>query len=304
MITTAQLWAAVEPVKRKHFGLGLKKGKRIFEQIARVSQGQEPVRHAVEYGGPGQLIKKNEGANVAPLTIRQGSNKTWLYELYAGEITLTYELARDNKVREIQRGAEMIGRSVACTPDYLFALFLSRAFNASFPATGDGKPICSTTHLVVGTASSDGSNSMATPAALSETSLEDVYTALLTMPGADGMIANIMPEKLIVPGALAQTGKKLTTRGNGQTLGSANNDPRVVGTDLDLVVNPYLDANTTTKWFVLTDWDMGGLFWEWDVKAESLEDQNIYTLNRTSVTFFRARYGCDDWHHIYGVNAS
>ncbi len=302
MITTQQLWAAIEPVKRKHFGLGLKKGKRIFEKIARVSNGQEPVRHATEYGGPGQLVRKTEGGTVAPLTIRQGTNKTWLYDLYAGEITLTYELARDSKVREIQRAAETLGRSVSSTPDYIFALFLSRGFNTDFPATADGKPIFSTTHLIVGTNSSTGANTPATSAALSETALEDTYTALMTMPGADGMISSVMPEKLVVPAALSITAQKLTTKSNGKTLGSANNDPKVVGSDLELVVNPYLDAQSTSKWYLITDWDMGGIFWEWDVRAESLEDQNIHTLNRTSMTFFRARHGIDDWRHAFGQN--
>jgi phage major head subunit gpT-like protein len=300
--TTSQLWAAVEPVKRKHFGLGLKKGKKIFEKIAKVSNGAEPVRHAVEYGGTGQLVRKTEGGAVTPLTVRQGSNKTWTYDLYAGEVTLTYELARDSKVREIQRSAETLGRSVSCTPDYIFAQFLGRAFNGSYPATADGKEMCATDHLIIGTNSSDGSNELSTPAALSETALEDVYTALMTMLGADGMIATTMPEKIIVPASLAHSAKKLTKAG--KTLGSANNDPKVVGDGLEVVVNPYLDTHSTTRWFVLTDWDLGGIFWEWDVKAESLEDQNIHTLNRTSMTFFRARHGCDDWRHVFGVAAS
>jgi phage major head subunit gpT-like protein len=300
--TTQQLWAAVEPVKRKHFGLGLKKGKQLFAKIAKVSTGAESVRHAVEYGGSGQLVRKTEGGSVTPLTIRQGTNKTWLYDLYAGEITLTYELARDSKVREIQRASETLGRSVACTPDYIFAQFLGRAFNSSYPATADGKEMCATDHLIIGTNSSDGSNELATPAALSETSMEDVYTALMTMLGADGMISSIMPEKLIVPAALAHTAKKLTK--SGKTLGTANNDPKVVGDGLEVVVNPYLDTHSTSRWFVLTDWDLGGIFWEWDVKSESLEDQNIHTLNRTSMTFFRARHGCDDWRHVFGIAAS
>lgn len=301
-LSTAELWAAVEPVKRKHFGLGLKKGKQVFSKIARVSQGQEAVRHATEYGGTGQLVRKSEGGEVTPLTIRQGTNKTWLYSLYAGSVTMTYELARDSKVREIGRTAETLGRSVSQTPDYIFAQFLGRAFNSSYPATADAKELCATDHLIVGTNSSSGSNELSTPAALSETSLEDVYTQLMTMLGADGMISSIMPEKLVVPAALALTAEKLTAKG--KTLGSANNDPKVVGNGLDLVVNPYLDAHSTTRWFVMTDWDLGGVFWEWDVKAESLEDQNINTLNRTSVTFFRARHGCDDWRHVFGVAAT
>lgn len=298
--TTSQLWAAVEPVNRKFFGLGLKKGKGVFSQIARVSQGKEAVRHAVELAGTAQLVQKNEGSSVTPLSVKQGTNKTWQYTIFAGSVTQSWELARDNKVRELGRMMETLGRSAALTPEYIFALFMGRAFNTSYPATADGKPLCSTTHLVVGTNTADASNTLSTAAALSETSLEDVYTALLTMPGADGMIASIMPEKLIVPAALSNTAKKLTQ--GTKTLGSANNDPKVVGNDLDLVVNPFLDAQSTTFWYVLTDWDMGGIFWEWDVKAESLTDQNIHMMDQTSMTFFRARTGCDDWHHVFGVN--
>ena len=301
-ITTAEHWAAIEPVKRKHFGLGLKKGKRHFEKIFRVSQGTEPVRHAIEWAGTGQLVQKTENGNVTPLTIRQGTNKTWLYTVYAGSVTVSFELARDNKVRELGRVYETMGRSVACTPDYLAAQFLGRAFNSSYPATADGKELCATDHLIVGTAASTGSNELASPQALSETTLEDVYTQMLTMSASDGMIVDIKPEKLVVPAALANKAKKLTR--TGKQLGSANNDPKVVGDDLELVVFPHLDAHSTTRFFVMTDWDLGGLFWEWDIKADTLTDQNINQLSKTSMTFFRARHGADDWRHIFGVAAT
>lgn len=299
MHNTSAMWTAVEPVKRKHYGLGVKKVKQVFPSIARVSQGTEAVRHSVEYGGTSQLVRKTEGATVTPLTVRQGTPKTWLYDIYAGECTQTFELARDNKVKELQRMFQTMGRSVAMTPDYIFAQFLGRAFNSSFPATADGKELCATDHLIIGTSSSTGSNELTTAAALSETSLEDVYTQLRTGVGADGMLANIMAEKLVVPAALEIAAKKLTKPG--KTLGSANNDPKVVGSDLELVVNPFLDTHSTTRWFVMTDWDLGGVFWEWDIKSETFEDQDVSTFAKKSVVFFRARHGCDDWRHIFGV---
>jgi len=300
-IQTAEMWAAVEPVNRKYFGLGAKSVKQVFPKIFKVSQGTEAVRHAVEFGGTAQLALKNENATVQPLSVKQGTNKSWTYSIYAGSVTQSWELARDNRYKDLGKMMQTLGRSANMTPDYLAAQTLGRAFNTSFAATADGKPICSTTHLIVGTNSNDGSNMLSTAAALSETSLEDVYTALRTMTGADGMIVNLMPQKLVVPAALAHTAKKLSQAG--KTLGSANNDPKVVGNDLDeVVVNPFLDAHTTTFWFVLTDWQEGGLFWEWDVKADSLSDQNIHQMNQTSMTFFRARHGCDDWRHVFGVN--
>jgi hypothetical protein len=298
-LNTSQLFGLVEPVVRKFYGLEKNKKKRIFSEIFDVSKGKEAVRHSMELAGPGQLALKTENGPVTSLSIKQGSNKTWNYALYAGEVTLSWELARDNKVREIKTVAGSMGRAMALTPEYLAAQFLDRAFNSSYAATADGKELCATDHLIVGTSSSTGSNELATPAALSETSLEDIYTNLMSILGPDGMIVNVMPERLIVPAALGHTAKKLTR--TGKTLGSANNDPKVVGDDLSLTVNPYLSS--ATRFFVKTDYS-NGLFWEWDVESEFMEDNSPTTLQKIYVAFFRARWGCDDWRGIYGSAAS
>lgn len=298
-LNTSQLFGLVEPVVRKFYGLEKNRKKKIFSEIFDVSKGKEAIRHSMEIAGPGQLVLKQENGPVTSLSIKQGSNKTWNYVLYAGEMTLSWELARDNKVREVKTVAGSMGRAMALTPEYLAAQFLDRAFNSSYPATADGKELCATDHLIVGTSSSTGANELATGAALTETSLEDVYTALMSTTGPDGMLVASMPEKLIVPAALALKAKKLTKVG--KTLGSANNDPKVVGDDLDLVVNPYL--TNATRWFVKTDYP-NGLFWEWDVESEFMEDNSPTTLQKVYVSFFRARWGCDDWRGIFGSAAS
>lgn len=298
-LNTSQLFGLVEPVVRKFYGLEKNKKEKIFTKIFDVSKGKEPVRHSMELAGPGQLALKTENGSVTSLSITQGTNKTWNYALYAGEVTLSWELARDNKVREIKTVAGSMGRAMALTPEYLAAQFLDRAFNSSYPATADAKELCATDHLILGTGASTGSNELSTPAALSETALQDIYTNLRTIKGPDGMIVNVGPDKLIVPAALAHVGKKLTM--NGKTLGSANNDPKVVGDDLTLVVNPYLDS--ATRYFVKTDYS-NGLFWEWDVESEFMEDNSPTTLQKIYVAFFRARWGADDWRGIYGSAAS
>jgi len=298
-INTTQLWAPVEPVVRKFFGIGEKSIKKVYPQTHKVSKGQESVRHAVQMGGPGQLVKKTEGGNVSSLSIKQGTNKTWLYDVYAGRIELTFELARDNKVREIKKAAQTLGRSIALTPEYQVGLFWDRAYNSSYPQVADGtNELCATDHVIIGTSATTGSNMLSTAAALSETSLQDVYTNLLSTPGADGMIVQCMPEKLLVPAALALTGKKLTLAG--KTLGSANNDPKVVGDDLTLVVNPYL--TDTNNWFVITD-HPNGLWFEFDIEGDFMEDTVMTNLNKAYIAIQRFRLGVDDWRAVYGSGA-
>lgn len=295
-LNTNQLWGAIEPLVRKKYGLEKTKRKAEFSQIATEAMGKEAVRHSMEFGGPGQLAMKAEGAAIDELTIRQGPNKTNLYAVFAGRITLSYELGRDNNYRAIETVAGSLGRATGLTPEYLYAQWLGRAFNTSYPVTADGKPLCSASHLIVGTNESSGSNLLGTAAAFSETAAEDVRTALMTMSGPDGMIAPLMDEAWVVPAALAIAAEKLTT--SKKTLGSANNDPSVVSGQKVIVFRFLTDAG---KWWAKTD-ASNGLYWEWDEKAQFMEDNSPTTLQKVYLAYFRARWGCDDWRSIYGSN--
>ncbi len=297
-LSSAQLWGAVEPVVRKHYGLEKAKRKAEFSQIFDEAMGKEAVRHSMEFGGPGQLTVKGENAAMDEMTIRQGPNKTWLYAVYAGRITLSHELARDLNYRAIKTTAGSLGRATGLTPEYLGAQFMDRAFSTSYPATADGGALCATTHLIVGTNAATGANALSTAAAFSETSAEDVITNLMTMPGPDGMITPLMVEAWVVPPALSLTASKL--RSSTKTLGSANNDPSVVNGIKDIT---FRFLSSATRWFAKTD-ASNGLFWEWDEKAQFQEDNSPTTMQKVYLAYFRARWGCDDWRAIYGSNAS
>jgi hypothetical protein len=299
-INTSNFWATTEPVRRKYLAQGRKDILKVHQKVFKVGSADEPVRKVMEIGGPGQLMRKTEGANIASLTMRISSEKSVLLETFAGKISFSWEFARDNKVKEVARASKGLGRAVDLTKEYTAALVLDRAFNSSYGITHDGNELCATDHLIVGTNASTGANCGTTHAALSETALEDVYTALSTMVGSDGMLAPRIAKKLVVPAALMHTAKKLTKSGN--TLGSANNDPKVVGDDLELVVNPYLSS--ATRWFVLTD-SGDGLFLENDVDGEFMEDNDTSgNLDKVFVAISRFRTGCDEWRHVWGVNAS
>lgn len=299
-LNTSQLWGAVEPVVRHYYGLEAeKKDKSVFDKIFDVSTGKEAVRHSMEFGGPGQLQLKNENAPMQAMSITQGPNKSWNYGVYAGQITMSYELARDVKYRAIKTVAGSLGRATRLTPEYLAAQFIDRSFNTGFPATADGKPLCSTTHLIVGTNSSTGVNALATAAAMAEASAEDMRTQVMTTLGPDGMMAPVMIEKWLVPAALAVTAEKLSRTKN--QVGTANNTVSVIN-GTDYIVNPFLTSNT--KWYGLTDATDNGLFWEWDQKAQFMEDNAITVLQRVYVAFMRMRWGCDNWRAIFGSNAT
>lgn len=297
-LDTSVLWGAVEPVVRKYYGLGAKPGEEQYSQIFDVDTGKEAVRHSMEFGGPlPQLPLKTENGPVQGLNIIQGPNKTFLWAVYAGKMTMSYELARDVNYPAIKTVSRAMGRATKKTPEYLTAQYLDRSFNTGFPATGDGKPLCSTTHLIVGTNSATGVNALATAAAMAEASAEDMRTQVRTQLGPDGGISGVKIKKWIVPPALSVTAEKLSR--TKMQVGSANNTVSVVA-GTDYMVFDYL--TNQTRWYGKTDVD-NGLFFEWDQKAQFMEDNNISVLNRTYVAFMRFRFGVDDWRDIFGSNA-
>jgi len=291
-------FAAIDPVvNRSFYGLETK-AERQFEKIFKISSDDEPIKSAVEYGGPGSLSLKTENAAVQSKQILQGPVKTWNTATYAGAVTISYEAAKDvrNRYGRVAQAAGSLGRASRVTPELLTALLLDRAFNSAFPATADALEMCSTVHQLP-----DGQttgNELATPAALDETAAEDVKTNLRTILGPDG---NIMPHKVdcwIVPSALCNVAQKLSK--SDLQVGSANNDPSVIkGTKV--AEFDYLGSNT--RWFAKTD-NTRGLFFDWIEKEQFITDQVVLMLQKVYVAFFRCRYGIVDFRGIYGSAAT
>ena len=293
-------FAAVDPVANRHYyGLENEKTEQQFKQFFKIGTDDEPRKSSVEFGGPPSLSLKTENAAVAQKTIVQGPIKTWDTATYAGAATISYEAAKDVKNRYSKIASTMgtLGRATKITPELLTALFLDRAFNSSFPATADGLELCSTAHLLPDGVTTT-SNELATPAALDETSAEDVKTALRTILGPDG---NIQPHKVkgwIVPSALVNTAEKLSR--TEKTVGSANNEVSVIsGTK----VMPFDYLGSATRWFAKTD-NGDGLFWDWIEKEQFITDQVVLMLQKVYVAFFRARYGCVNYRDIFGSAAT
>jgi hypothetical protein len=134
---------------------------------------------------------------------------------------------------------------------------------------------------------------------MDETACEDVRVALRTLLGPSG---NIKPSKAvswIVPSALEPIAMKLSQ--SDKTVGTANNDPSIIkGTKVK--VFDYLGSST--RWFAETEHKKNGLFWDYIEKPQFITDQVVLMLQKVYVSYFRARYGCVDWRHIYGSAAT
>lgn len=293
-------FAAVDPVANRHYyGLDNEKTEQQFKQFFKIDSDNEPRKSAVEYGGPASLSLKTENAAVSQKRIKEGPIKTWDTATYAGAATISYEAAKDvkNRYGKIASTMGSLGRATKITPELLTALFLDRAFNSGYPASADGLELCSTAHVLPDGVTTTA-NELGTPAALDETSAEDVKTALRTILGPDG---NIMPHTVkgwIVPAALVNIAEKLSR--TDKTVGTANNEVSVIkGTK----VMPFDYLGSNSRWFAKTD-NGNGLFFDWIEKEQFITDQVVLMLQKVYVAFFRARYGCVDYRDLFGSAAT
>jgi hypothetical protein len=299
------LYSFIEPVTRKHFGQGAKKHPAQFSQFMDVSSTTEPIREFQENAGAaGTFALKTENSAMSRKVITPGPSKRVQAATYAAAIEFSKEILDDIRdsqnaaaLRKVTTSSGALGRSGSLTPEYLVAQFLDRSFTSGYPVTVDNVILCSASH--VSPLGTTYSNIMATPAALSETSLEDIMTQLRTTAAADGLLTPVMPELLIVPSALANTAKKLTM--SEKTLGTANNDPSIVRDTAKHVVFDYLVNQT--RYFMKTDAD-NGLYWQWRQALSYDRDNVALTMQAIFIAFFRAMWGCEDPRGIFGVNAT
>lgn len=298
--STNDFFAAIDPVvNRYYYGLGDSEVDAQYSKIFMVDSDNEPQRSVVEYGGPTSLTLKPENSAVSAKYITQGPVKTHYTNTYAGAITISYEAAKDvkNRYGKIAQASSALGEAERITPELLTALYLDRAFNSSFAATADAVELCGVHILPDGVTTYQ--NELATPAALDETSAEDVRTNLRSLLGPSGNIKPTNVTGWIVPSAYLNIAAKLAQ--SEKTIGSANNDPSVVkGTKVFMF--DYLGSST--RWFAKTNFSEKGLFWDWIEKPTFITDQVVLMLQKVYVTFFRSRFGCVDWRVIYGSAAT
>lgn len=301
-IATDDLFLSVEPVQRKFFGLGIKSIESQFSKFFNIESTDNPIKHAVDYGGHRQFASIQDNEAVTMGAFHEGKNKTWRAATYGGGHVLSIHAIKDSKLEQVKTAPAMLGRAGKLTPEYLIATFLGNAFNSSFPATGDGLELCSLVHKLPDDTTTVA-NETSTAAALEEESLEDVLTSMRQMVGQDNMLSPVTPEHLVVPTDLTPLAWKLTNTTT--QVGSANNDLSWVKGKVD--VTPFDFLVSQSKWFVtaknLPSGGMG-LFWLWRERLQYVTDNIPMNLQKAYIAYFRAMWGCDDFRAIFGSNAA
>ena len=221
--------------------------KQVFVQQTGIPRNyhEEPVLY-----GFGAAPELPDGM---PVTYQAGGVlfiQRYVYKVYGLAFALTKVLVEDgDHIRIGQTYAKHLAQSLIETKETLCANVLNRAFNASFTG-GDGVSLVNSAHPISG---GSFSNVLTTPAALSQTSLEQLLIQIRNAVDNNGKRIRLNPEKLVVsPSNVFQAEVLLKSV---LRTGTADNDINPVKS-MGLLGGGQANLSrltSTTAWWVKTD---------------------------------------------------
>ena len=264
----------VEPILNEAFDGVYTQRTDEWSQVFREQQGiprnyhEEPVLYG--FGAAPQL------PDGSPVTYQQGGVlflKRYVYNVYGLAFALTKVLVEDgDHIRIGQVYAKHLAQSLVETKETLAANVLNRAFTGGAYAGGDGVALNSTQHPIV---NGTFSNLLATAAALSQTSLEQMLIQIRQAVDNNGKKIRLQPLKIVVaPGNVFQAEVLLKSV---LRAGNANNDINPIKSIGLLPEGAAVLSRLTsaTAWWVQTDAPEGMKL----LMRRSLEDRKSTRLN-------------------------
>jgi hypothetical protein len=248
-ISRAQLVKELEPGLNALFGLEYKNYQNEHAEIYEIESSDRAFEEEVMLSGFGEAPVKYEGAGVAYDNAQEVYTSRYTHETIALAFSLTEEAIEDNLYDKLAgRYTKALARSMATTKQVKAAAVLNGAFTTSLG--GDGVALCATDHP---TLSGNVSNELATPADLSETSLEQALIDIAAFTDERGLKIAVQGLKLVVPKELQFTADRILK--STLRVGTADNDINAIK-NMGMVPQGYTVNHYLTDpdaFFILTD---------------------------------------------------
>lgn len=293
--------AIVEPILNKAFDGIYEQRKDEWKQIFKEPDGIKRAYHEepVLYGF-GAAPELPDGM---PVTYQQGGvlfQKRYTYKVYGLAYALTQVLVEDGD--HISIGtiyAQHLAQSLIETVETKCANELNRAFNASYLG-GDGVALSNASHPI---ANGVFSNLLATPAALSQTSLEQVLIQIRSAVDNNGKKIRLQPNKLVIaPSNIFQAEVLLKSV---LRSGTNNNDINPVKSMALLDADPAVLSRLTSNiaWWVSTNTPQG-FKWLWRRRLTKSMEGDFETDSMRYKATLRGESGWTDPRCAFGTQGA
>jgi hypothetical protein len=249
-ISRAQLVKELEPGLNALFGLEYKNYENQHLQIYSVESSDRAFEEEVMESGFGEAPVKTEGSGVSYDQAQEVYTARYTHETIALAFSLTEEAVEDNLYDRLSaRYTKALARSMAQTKQIKAAAVLNGAFTTSIG--GDGVVLCATNHPTL--SGPNLSNTLATPADLSETSLEQSLIDISAFTDERGLKIAVQGLKLLIPKELQFTADRILK--STLRVGTADNDINAI-LNMGMVPQGYVVNNFLTDpdaYFIKTD---------------------------------------------------
>ena len=244
----------------------------------------------------GLAVVKPEGSPIQYDSERQSFITRYQHVVYALGFIITREIYEDDQYDVVgQRKAQGLAFSMRQTKEIVASNVYNRAQTAGFVG-GDGVTLLSASHP--NWAGGTWSNILATPADLSEASLEQACIDIAGFTNDRGLKIAVRPKKLIIPKEVMFEASRILK--SELRVGTANNDTNVLknmGMIPETVVNHYL--TDTDRWFIMTDVQNGMKHYERRGDEFGM-DEDFDTENAKYKATARYSFGWTDPRCLFG----
>jgi hypothetical protein len=284
------------PGLKNHFGVNYNDFDPEYRLMFDVVSSDKRYEERVQRTGYGLAPQKAEGSSLLYDTAQEGYTSRLTNVAYALGAKITREAIADNQYIELgQAQTRWMARSMMQTKENVAANVYNRGFNSSYVG-GDGKELFATDHP---SQAGNQSNELATPADLSEASLEDLCIQIMQAKDDRGLRINLRPKRLITATDEyfnAQRILKSELQSN-----TANNDINVLraaGVIPEIVTGHYLtDADA---FFIMTDIPQEeGMIFQQREEVSLEADNEFDTKNFCYSAYERYAAGWADWRGCF-----
>jgi hypothetical protein len=296
VITTGNHPKALWPGIHAWFGASYKEHPEEYRDIFSVEKSSKNYEEDPGLSGFGLAPVKTEGGAIAYDSESQSWTKRYTHVVYGLGYVVTEEELEDSQYEIVsKRRSKRLAFSMRQTKEIVAANVLNRATTSGYTG-GDGVVLLSTAHT---STNGNWSNKLATPADLSEASLEDLMIQIGQATNDRGLAVALRATKLIIPINLMFDAKRLL-KSDGQS-GTPNNDINAVKGMIDYTVNHYL--TDPDAWFIKTDAPNGMTMFERRALAFQT-DNDFDTSNARAKATMRFSVGWTDPRGLFGSEGS
>jgi len=293
----AQFAKMLEPGLNTLFGLEYDRYPPEWQAVFDTNTSQKAFEEDVLLEGFGNAPVKNEGAAISYDAASQGFTARYQHETIALAFSITEEAEEDGLYGSIAaRYTKALARSLASTKEIKGANVLNNAFSGSGVTGGDGKTLCATDHP---TRSGNQSNTLATAADLSETSLEQMLIQIADMKDDRGLRVAAQGTMLVIPTAYSFVAERLLE--SQLRPGSADNDINAIrnGGFLPQGYHVMRRLSDSDAFFIMTDVPDGLKHFQRSPLKKGVEG-DFETGNVRYKVRERYSFGFTDWRGIFG----